>query len=105
MVTCKERISYVDYLVLYTEQSREEAINIGHELGKSGYVVETQILDTLLDHIQYAEQAGIKEIIAHFGTKLKVVSIQENHTKNVSIDDFLKKVEKNKDRELVLSIH
>ncbi len=97
-----ETISYTDYLVLYSNDNRREAINFASELRDKGFIVECDAAGDTVWHIKNAESRNIKEILKLSGNMVSIISVGNNETYRMKPDQFLKNVEEEK---VVIPIH
>lgn len=92
----KESKCFTDFLILYTQKTREKAFLLAETLRNKGFIVESDLYGRdLKGQIQNAEFRNIKEIIEIAGENLKIVSIKNNEIKKNTMAQFLKNLESN----------
>lgn len=69
---------YTDYLILYEEPQRKQAIELGQQLRSKGLIVETDLLTDIEIQIEQAKQRNIRDILTVENKDIVVVSVIQN---------------------------
>ncbi|MDF2673963.1 MAG: hisZ [Clostridiales bacterium] len=97
-----ETICCTDYLVLYKDDQRKDALELAAELREKGFIVECDSARDIVSHIKNAEARNIKEIVKLSDAMVSVISIGNNENYKMKPAQFLKSIE---DKEVVIPIH
>lgn len=97
-----ETLVSTDYLVLYNNENRKDALGVASSLRDRGFIVECDKDLDIAGHIKNADSRKIKEIIKVSGNMLSIINIGNNETYKMKPAQFLKSVE---DKEVVNPIH
>ena len=98
----EETVCYTDYLVLYNDDHRKDALGIASELREKGFIVECDSSRDIVTHIKNAESRNVKEIVKVADDMVSVTSISNNENYKMKPAQFLKSVE---DKDVVIPIH
>jgi ATP phosphoribosyltransferase regulatory subunit len=69
---------YTDYLILYQELQRKQAITLGQQLRSKGFIVEIDVLTDIDTQIEQARQRNIRDILKIEENDIVVVSVIQN---------------------------
>lgn len=95
-------LCYTDYLVLYSDENRRDALGLASKLREKGFAVECDKAVDILSHIKNSESRKIKEILKVSDNMVSVINICNNETYKTKPAQFLKSIE---DEEVVIPIH
>jgi ATP phosphoribosyltransferase regulatory subunit len=91
-----------DFLILYSEENRQEAFSLAYELRDKGYIVECDTSGDIVRHIKNAESRNVKEILRVADNGISVINVGDNGTFKMRTNQFLSSLN---DREVVVPIH
>lgn len=97
-----ESLCYTDYLVLYNDDRRKDALDFASELRNMGFIVECDLAVDVARHIKNAELRNIKEILKLSDNIVSVISVDNNETYRIGREQFLKNIAA---EEVVVPIH
>lgn len=97
-----ETVCYTDYLVLYNDDNRKDALGLASELREKGFIVECDSTRDIVTYIKNAESRNVKEIVKVADNMVSVTSIGNNENYKMKPGQFLKNVE---NKEVVIPIH
>lgn len=98
----EDKVCYTDYLVLYKDEQRTDALGFASKLREKGFIVECDSAGDIVAHIKNAEARNIKEVIKLSDSMVSVINIGNNENYKMKPAQFLKSVE---DKEVVIPIH
>jgi len=94
---------FTDYLVLYKEELRNNAISLSQNLRDRGFIVESDSYkDDIKPHIKNSTFRNTREIIEVEKEFLKIIDVCKNQIRRYSIKQFYKILDCN---EVIASIH
>jgi len=85
--------SCTDYLVLYKDVFRGKAIYLSERLRERGFVVESDSYNSSIKEYLQQKTKNIKEIIEIDDEYVKIVNINRNDIKRISISQFLERLD------------
>lgn len=97
-----ETLFSTDYLILYNDENRRDALEVAAELRDRGFIVECDRAVDIAGQIKNADSKKIKEIIKVSDNMLSVINIGNNETYKMRPTQFIKNIE---DKEIVNPIH
>lgn len=97
-----EAVCYTDYLVLYTEEHRCDALDLASQLREKGFIVECDTTRDIATQIKNAEFRNVKEIVKVANSMVSITNINNNENYKMKPAQFLKSLE---DKEVVIPIH